>query len=128
MPKRKTTWECGHSGQGKFCHRCEQVRIEALRAEEARLAKKQAKLKNNDVVDLSVLPESHQITARDIIRRIENGVHWSRCGGRRLRKNQTYVVFELGLRWRLIGTDKKEKFEFLQACSHQEYNTVLGSH
>lgn len=124
MPKRKTKWPCGHTGYGQYCHLCKQVSDARRVIEDARQEKRIASLQQ-DVVDLIDLPAAHRQTARDIIRRIDNGQHWSRVGGRKLRSNDTTIIFDLGAAWRLIGQDSDTGFKFKMACSHQEYNNFL---
>jgi len=92
----KRTFECGHTGKGKFCHACEASRKqkEAERAvrESRRAAKAQAA--KTDLIDLSAVGHlsAVQDEARDLLAKVRDGIHPYALKGKPIRTTNGFVA------------------------------------
>lgn len=137
----KKTFECGHSGKGKYCHRCEQKIHTAGQPGASDQAKKQADAaarasaqsaraaaKQADVISLSALDHlpAVQKKARKIIDEITNGANYTAFHGKRLLVTGSEAVsIPVGNSYRLILVGKP--LRPLELISHEAYNCRYGS-
>lgn len=133
----KKTFDCGHKGNGSFCHRCatENARRQAdrLAAEAAQRAKAEQKIrlqarKVNDVLDLRLLDHipALQESAREILRSLQVKPDFRPFYGKRLAVvNNEITSVKLGDRYRLLFAT--ETATPLGLYSHETYNTLISS-
>lgn len=129
----KRQFECGHSGKGKYCHRCMQDQVvKALSEAGAKrvptTGRERRQLERLDVIDLSAL--SHlpalQVKARTILAAIASGARYTDFAGKRLESMQMEVVsIPIGNKWRLIYRGKP--LRPIELLSHEAYNNAYVS-
>ena len=128
MPRKKT-FPCGHSGQGQYCHRCQQAAAAEQKRVQASAEKAawKATLKH-DVIDLSSLPSPKLIEkARQILANLEQH-SYTHYNGKRMNYDRSVISIPLGRDYRLLLREKDGKLHPLKVMSHEEYNaTTPGS-
>ena len=133
----KKTFDCGHKGNGSYCHRCatenarkqaDQLSADAVsRAKAEQKARLQAR-KVDDVLDLSLLDHipSLQDSAREIIRSVQHKPDFRPFYGKRLAVvNNEITSVKVGDRYRLLFAT--ESAAPLGIYSHESYNTLITS-
>lgn len=128
---RKKTFPCGHTGKGRFCHRC---------AAEKRLAEKQAKKNGrklsdksekeawretfeDDPIPLEHLPNKGLVRrARNILEEIDKGAPWHQFNGKRLQHDRNVVSIPLGRRYRILFRTDDGGPRPVEVLSHEAYN------
>ncbi|MFL9911987.1 DUF7682 family zinc-binding protein [Paraburkholderia sp. RL17-337-BIB-A] len=75
----KRTFECGHSGKGKYCHTCESIAKKKDADRAAREKKRAARIQaaDADTIDLSAVAHlaAVQREARDLLSKVQGGMH-----------------------------------------------------
>jgi hypothetical protein len=137
----KRVFDCGHKGQGKYCHRCSNdhktVRVALEQAEECE-ARKAAAQKAEDErlralkaaaasasIDLSAAKSLPSVMERalDVLTKLDAGTHPLSLGGQKLFSRRGYFSVPVGLRHRIFVDARSLKAtEFL---SHERYNTLV---
>lgn len=135
----KKKFECGHSGKGKYCHRCKEsqkeverelhrnlglvarddsesvqrMRLKAIRYEQEKL----------DIIDLSILKHLPvlQDKARNIMSAMSSGGRYSDFGGKRLLSMKNEILsIPVGNSYRLIY--RVNPLIAVELLSHEDYN------
>jgi len=126
MPRRRKTFDCGHTGFGQFCHCCR----DKERALEARRQEKLAKTAVLDAapIPLDGLPAAVQAKALEVMEAVAAGRPWQDFRGKKIDSRRgVRVVVPLGWSYRLLfkwsaggGLVPEE------ALSHEAYNGLFG--
>lgn len=132
---RKKTFPCGHSGKGRFCHRChaakaaqeeQQAADTAAEAEEdASKADKEAwrETFEADPIPLAHLPNRGLVMrARLILAEIDKGAPWHQFNGKRLQHDRNVVSVPLGRRYRILFRTDDGAPKPVEVLSHEAYN------
>jgi hypothetical protein len=126
----KRTFNCGHTGKGKYCHACAAVEKEKQKKRVAREAKRAARRESSaqDPVDLSVV--SHltavQREARKLLARVSSGVHPFALDGKPLKSSAGKLLsVPVGRSYRLLFDAPTLKP--LRIVSHEHYNAIASS-
>ena len=135
----KRQFECGHSGKGKYCHRCAVAQL--AKSKDAELKKILADARNEkenerkrlkairraqgqlDCIDLCVLDHLPvlQDKARDIIEAMSSGASYFDFGGKRLISMKKEVLsIPIGDSYRLIY--RVNPLVAVELLSHEDYN------
>jgi hypothetical protein len=122
MPsRRKRTFPCGHTGQGQYCHRCQQEKT--AKQEKADQRASWQALFEQDPIDLSLLPHKNLIKkARHILKNIQAGQSYMNFQGKRLNHNRNLISIPLNRDYRLLFCEAGGKLKPLVALSHEDYN------
>ncbi len=131
MAQRKKVFPCGHRGQGKVCHRCEQEAIEAERQAQENAERQRKKLAWNesfgaDAVDLKGLPVPIVRKSRQIIDALQRGLDYRHFKGKQLRLDSSLVRVPVNSDYRLILKRSGNKLTMLEVISHENYNKKYG--
>jgi hypothetical protein len=125
----KRTFECGHSGKGKFCHACaaiaKQKENERKAREHERIERAQADAA--DAIDLSIVSHlaSVQREARALLSKVQNGVHPLALKGKPIKSsNGDLLSVPVGRSYRLMFD---RSLRPLRLISHETYNHVVNS-
>ena len=127
MPGRKKKFSCGHTGKGKYCHRCKH---------EAELNRSSKKIKQEWDDQLSAMPISldhvpEKIAKKtiQIINKLSSGENYQLFRGKRLAKmgQRQTISIPIGRRYRLICSENKGIFTYIEVISHENYNIRLSS-
>jgi hypothetical protein len=137
---RKQTFPCGHTGKGRFCHRCEnekrdedKPKDEAVAGQSAREADKLDPDKIDketwresfeaDPIPLRHLPSKGLVQrARMILDEIQRGAPWHQFNGKRLQHDRTIVSVPLGRRYRILFRTDDGTPRPVEVLSHEAYN------
>jgi hypothetical protein len=136
---RKKTFPCGHSGKGRFCHRCaaEKAQQDATKASghtngkdgaghdgDAK-AEKEAwrETFEGDPISLKHLPNRGLVErARMILAEIDKGAPWHQFNGKRLQHDRNVVSVPLGRRYRILFRTDDGGPKPVEVLSHEAYN------
>lgn len=140
---RKKTFPCGHSGKGRFCHRCQAAIVEQAsptngssngesngktrgtdEGSETK-ADKEAwrETFEDDPIPLSHLPSRNLvIRARLILSEIDKGAPWHQFNGKRLQHDRNVVSIPLGRRYRILFRTDDGAPKPVEVLSHEAYN------
>jgi hypothetical protein len=145
---RKKTFPCGHSGKGRFCHRCQAAMHEQEAAatqvttngsangngkhhkhraddEDETKADKEAwrETFEADPISLKHLPSRNLvIRARQILSEIDKGAPWHQFNGKRLQHDRNVVSIPLGRRYRILFRTDDGAPKPVEVLSHEAYN------
>ena len=137
---RKQTFPCGHTGKGRFCHRCEnekrdegKPKDEPAGGQSAREADKLDPDKIDketwresfeaDPIPLRHLPSKGLVQrARMILDEIQRGAPWHQFNGKRLQHDRTIVSVPLGRRYRILFRTDDGTPRPVEVLSHEAYN------
>jgi hypothetical protein len=139
---RKQTFPCGHTGKGRFCHRCETEKRDSSEelAPGAGLAVAAAKEPDKidldkidkeawretfeaDPIPLRHLPSKGLVQrARMILGEIQKGAPWHQFNGKRLQHDRTIVSVPLGRRYRILFRTDEGAPRPVEVLSHEAYN------
>ncbi len=127
MPVTRKQFACGHTGKGRWCHRCadrERKRESLVAAKQAWQAKLTAA-----PVPLDHCPQAIAEKALEIMAALEGGESYMAFKGKRLKAmgRRDLVSIPLGWSYRLIMRCRFPRPEFLEVLSHETYNTRLAS-
>lgn len=124
----KRTFECGHSGKGKFCHTCasadKQKELERVARENRRIARIEAA--SADPIDLSAIAHltAVQHEARDLLAKIEGGIHPYALNGKPIKSsNGELLSVPVGRSYRLMF--EASSLRPIRLLSHETYNNFL---
>ena len=145
---RKKTFPCGHSGKGRFCHRCQAAIHEQEAAASA--ATNGASVNGNgkhhkpraeddgeakadkeawretfeaDPISLKHLPSRNLVMrARQILSEIDKGAPWHQFNGKRLQHDRNVVSIPLGRRYRILFRTDDGAPKPVEVLSHEAYN------
>ena len=122
----KKTFECGHRGLGKYCHRCEQEAKAIAKAAEQKAKDTKARRQkafDRDPIDLRGLPNVVVRGARQLIKALARGDNWIDLGGKKLDTGANrYVRFPLPMEYRLVCERGAQGFKPLEVMTHESYN------
>jgi hypothetical protein len=127
MSIRKTNFPCGHRGKGRYCHRC---------ACEAEIAKRRDQAKSewksrlsSAPIPLGHLPADVADKTLGVIAELERGASYLDYLGKRLKTmgRRDIISIRIGRRHRLICRESNGSLEFVEALTHEEYNSRLAS-
>lgn len=124
----KRTFDCGHTGKGKYCHTCESIDRAKAAEREAREEKRSAKAREAtaDPIDLSAVAHlaAVQREARELLAQVSRGVHPFALDGKPIkRSNGRLLSVPVGRSWRLMfAADTLRPIELL---SHERYNKYV---
>lgn len=123
----RKVFPCGHTGKGKYCHTCRDAEVR-LQDAAARKSEWQARLAAA-TIELGHLPKNIAIKALDIMDAIAAGRPHTEFGGKRLSPmgQREVISIPLGQRYRLICVERAGRREFVEAISHETYNTRIAS-
>lgn len=127
MAGRKKTFPCGHTGKGKYCHRCAQ---EEKRKQAILGAKSEWKDRLSSApVELDHLPKEVAEKALAVIAELQEGRPYPDLKGKRMitMGQREIISIPVGRRYRLICCDKKSSLECIEVISHEDYNNRLTS-
>ena len=126
----KRTFECGHSGKGKYCHACaaaeKQNAQRRLDLEEKRAAKRVAT--TDDPVDLSMVRHlsAVQREARELLGKVSSGVHPFSLDGKFIKSSAGRLVsVPVGRSYRLLFD--APSLAPLRLVSHEDYNGIAAN-
>ncbi|PRQ05345.1 hypothetical protein ENSA5_03350 [Enhygromyxa salina] len=132
---RKKTFPCGHSGKGRFCHRCAATKTQQDAANGAETAKAKKKsdglsekqawreMFENDPIPLAHLPNKSLVRrARIILEQIGKGAPWHQFNGKRLQHDRNVVSIPLGRRYRILFRTDDGAPRPVEVLSHEAYN------
>lgn len=133
---RKKTFPCGHSGKGRFCHRCQAAKNEQERAKNGESktkgradddskADKEAwrETFEDDPIPLAHLPNRGLVMrARMILSEIDKGAPWHQFNGKRLQHDRNVVSIPLGRRYRILFRTDDGAPKPVEVLSHEAYN------
>lgn len=132
---RKKTFPCGHSGKGRFCHRCAATKAKqdaANGTDSAKVPKKtdgrsdkQAwrQTFEDDPIPLAHLPNKSLVNrARIILEQIGKGAPWHQFNGKRLQHDRNVVSIPLGRRYRILFRTDDGAPRPVEVLSHEAYN------
>ncbi|SAL50799.1 hypothetical protein AWB70_04110 [Caballeronia cordobensis] len=126
----KRTFECGHSGKGKYCHACaaaEKHKAQRrLDLEETRTAKRVAT--TDDPIDLSMVRHlsAVQREARDLLAKVSSGVHPFSLDGKFIKSSAGKLVsVPVGRSYRLLFD--APSLAPLRLVSHEDYNGIAAN-
>lgn len=141
---RKQTFPCGHTGKGRFCHRCETEKRDSGEGEGKPKAEASAahSAKDADKIDLDKIDketwratfEEDPISLRDlpskglvqrarmILGEIQRGAPWHQFNGKRLQHDRTIVSVPLGRRYRILFRTDEGAPRPVEVLSHEAYN------
>jgi hypothetical protein len=145
---RKKTFPCGHSGKGRFCHRCQTVIDEAGHVTGNGTGSNGAQPERNgkpkrgddeveskadkeawresfeaDPIPLSHLPSRNLVMrARLILAEIDKGAPWHQFNGKRLQHDRNVVSIPLGRRYRILFRTDDGAPKPVEVLSHEAYN------
>jgi hypothetical protein len=125
----RRTFECGHSGKGKYCHACaaaeKQKAQQRLASEEKRAAKRVAIA--DDPIDLSMVQHlsTVQREARDLLAKVKSGVHPFSLDGKFIKSTAGKLLsVPVGRSYRLLFD--APSLAPLRLLSHEDYNGILA--
>jgi hypothetical protein len=150
---RKQTFPCGHTGKGRFCHRCETDRrdssgftpaagltVAGPKAESSGAhSAKDADKVDLDKIDKETWRESFEADpiplrhlpskglvqrARMILEEIQKGAPWHQFNGKRLQHDRTIVSVPLGRRYRILFRTDDGAPRPVEVLSHESYNAT----
>jgi hypothetical protein len=143
---RKQTFPCGHTGKGRFCHRCEnekrdssdgesKPKTESSGGQSARELDKADLDKIDketwretfeaDPISLRHLPSKGLVQrARMILDEIGRGAPWHQFNGKRLQHDRTIVSVPLGRRYRILFRTDDGPPRPVEVLSHESYNAT----
>jgi hypothetical protein len=130
---RKKTFPCGHSGKGRFCHRCHVAKAAqtpesdsgSSEADDNPKAEKEAwrETFEDDPIPLSHLPNRGLVMrARVILAEIDKGAPWHQFNGKRLQHDRNVVSIPLGRRYRILFRTDDGAPKPVEVLSHEAYN------
>ncbi len=135
---RKKTFPCGHSGKGRFCHRCQAAKSEqdspsngkhrgsnGASSKGAEKAEKEAwrETFEDDPIPLAHLPNKGLVMrARVILSEIDKGAPWHQFNGKRLQHDRNVVSIPLGRRYRILFRTDDGAPRPVEVLSHEAYN------
>jgi hypothetical protein len=135
---RKTTFPCGHSGKGRFCHRCQLAKdaqasaakndADASDGDDPPKGSKDEKEAwrgtfEHDPIPLAHLPNRGLVMrARLILAEIDKGAPWHQFNGKRLQHDRTIVSIPLGRRYRILFRTDEGAPRPVEVLSHEAYN------
>ena len=128
---RKKTYPCGHSGKGRFCHRCrvakdqEAQQLAGAGGDDDAGGDKEAwrSLFASDPIPLQHLPNKGLVRrARTILTEIGRGAPWHQFNGKRLQHDRNVVSIPLGRRYRIIFRTDDGAPQPVEVLSHEAYN------
>jgi len=124
MP-RKRVFDCGHRGQGKYCHRCQNKKL-ALKTKQGKRAKWQEIL-NSAPVALDGLPCRVVRKAIQIVERMKAGESYVALRGKRLISAGCRDVISIPIArdYRLICQEVDGAVVPIEALSHEQYSSKL---
>ena len=130
----KQTFPCGHSGKGKYCHRCHQEQQAAARKAEAKASELEERRADKqaweasftaDPIDLRVLQTRERVTkARDLLHRLAAGEPYTALGGKRWESDRSIVSIPIGWGYRLVLRDEGDHLRALACMTHEAYNSL----
>ncbi len=132
---RKKTFDCGHTGYGKFCHRCadeERRRREKQSRKEQKKQQRQAWQEHLAAAPVS-LDHVPPKTARKVLETIEKlrrgQATYMQLNGKRLitMGQRNIISIPIGWSWRLVCEDTDDGLVFLEVLSHEAYNNKISS-
>jgi hypothetical protein len=126
----RRTFECGHSGKGKYCHACaaakKQKAQRRLDLEEKRAAKRVAT--TDDPIDLSMVRHlsAVQREARELLAKVSSGVHPFSLDGKFIKSSAGKLVsVPVGRSYRLLFD--APSLAPLRLVSHEDYNGIAAN-
>ncbi len=132
---RKKTFACGHTGRGKYCHRCaEEERKKQKKQQEKERRRQQQQAWKEQLaaapVELGHLPQKTAEKVLQIIGRLQRGeTTYMELNGKRLTTmgRRNIISIPIGWSWRLICEDSSKGLVFLEVLSHEAYNNKISS-
>jgi hypothetical protein len=133
---RKQTFPCGHTGKGRFCHRCESEKRDS--SEDSLTSGTADKIDPDkidketwresfeaDPIELRHLPSKGLVQrARMILEEIQRGAPWHQFNGKRLQHDRTIVSVPLGRRYRILFRTDDGAPRPVEVLSHESYNAT----
>lgn len=130
----KQTFPCGHSGKGKYCHRCHQEQQAASKKAEAKATELEERRADKqaweasfaaDPIDLRALQTRERVAkARDLLARLAAGEPYTALGGKRWESDRSIVSIPIGWGYRLVLRDERGQLRPLQVMTHEDYNNL----
>ncbi len=122
MGRRRKTFDCGHQGYGRYCHRCRQK--EEARAREAERRQAWRERLKDDPIELGHLPRHVVEKTRAVLEGLRHGRDYTDYRGKRMHYDRTVISIPIGYSYRLICRDDPERgLVPVEALSHEAYNT-----
>lgn len=126
---RKKTFPCGHTGKGRFCHRCAAEKRATERSDSQSDDEgdddKEAWRESfeADPIPLAHLPNKGLVRrARVILKEIARGAPWHQFNGKRLQHDRNVVSIPLGRRYRILFRTDDGAPRPVEVLSHEAYN------
>jgi hypothetical protein len=122
MSARAKTFQCGHKGFGRFCHRCAQIKQQQQKRQDWTTSFER------DAIDLRRLPRPVVVATRHIIRAVcDEGVDYREYRGKQLKYPAGVVSIPVTYRYRLlVSRTTSGRFEPIRCLSHEDYNQVVS--
>lgn len=124
----KRRFDCGHRGLGRYCHRCEAARRQALEKAEGTTGRDDddawRATFERDPIDLRKLPRSGVLRARDVLQRVAAGESCQSVGGSRWTTDRTVISVRIGWSYRLVFRETVRGMVPMRCMTHEEYNKL----
>ena len=127
MTKRRRAFPCGHTGRGRYCHRCQQEKQEKQKVTQAKEEWREQLA--SSPIPLVDLPPAVATRAFDIITELKAGAPYRSFKGKRMVTigQREIISVPVGRRYRLVCREVDGLLEFLEIISHEEYNNRLSA-
>jgi hypothetical protein len=138
MAMRKKHFCCGHSGLGRFCHRCAQVLDLQRRPQQKSRDQIDPEVSpstdfrpadGGEPISLSVLPTPclTQKALSILADIVDHRAPYTRYGGKRLYFDRSIISVPIGYHYRLLLRELEDRRKIpLQIMSHETYNHYHG--
>lgn len=138
MAIRKKHFDCGHSGLGRFCHRCAQSTAPGDRRRrksrdqfdpEVPTATCFTPADGGDQISLSVLPTPGltQKALSILAAIVDHRAPYTRYGGKRMYYDRSIISVPIGYHYRLLFREMDDSRKIpIQIMSHETYNHYHG--
>ncbi|CAD6559245.1 hypothetical protein ACFQ3P_33120 [Paraburkholderia sabiae] len=126
----KRTFDCGHTGKGKYCHACAMLARTQENARAARESKRSEKTRaaSMDPIDLSCVDHlvAVQREARGLLLQVQDGTHPFALKGKPIKSSKGQLVsVPVGRSYRLMFD--ANTLAPLELLSHESYNKVVDT-
>lgn len=126
----KRTFECGHSGKGKYCHTCAAIEKRKDAERVARENKRSTRIQasDDDPIDLSAVAHlaAVQREARELLAKVHGGIHPYALSGKPIKSsNGQLLSVPVGRSYRLMF--ESSSLRPLRLISHETYNNYVDS-
>lgn len=125
----RRSFACGHRGHGKYCHRCANQGAEHARAEHARAARREDRLRLEATAAIDLSAVRHLPAVRDralsLLDQLTAGAHPLDLNGKLLAStNGEYISIPIDRDFRILV--ERTSLKPIRIISHESYNKIGG--